>query len=256
MNENQFTELYQSYSSAMLLEIIEKSREYQALAVEAARTELARRESLGEDLEQAQMEFETKKSDAERKREKTEGLKRMIISTGKSLFYIVSPLITLRFDQIKPFLIISVFLVIVSVINLYRIISAAWFIFGIPPEFFLSGMSYILQLLIIPAITVLFLMRKQLGWPLAAMYFSFYSMGTAILLVMELFRKPSEFLPYEELFRPTSPYIYSVQLVFYGWMIWLLCRKSVTAVYRIDRIIMLVSIGAGLFLAFAGLLYS
>lgn len=66
---NHFTELYKTYSNPKLLEIIENGKDYQPIALEAAKTELESRKLTEAEITEAKQVLSAKQQEAEEKRE-------------------------------------------------------------------------------------------------------------------------------------------------------------------------------------------
>lgn len=250
MEENQFLTQYRTFNSADLMEIIANASDYQPLAVEAAQFELERRKSSGEDIEQAKLAFEVKKTETARKQGQFEMIKNLVVSVFKSLINLINPLLSFLPGKSKPFLVISVFLVVISLPSLYGLIVNFKFMINPEYDFWERGMlGFLLKMLMIPAITVLFLLRLKVGWAVVALYFTYYATGLLGGLIIELFKKPSDYVPYQEFFQMPSPLQVFFWLLLPIGMIWLLCRRSVLSLFKIDRITLFISLAGGVLLA-------
>jgi hypothetical protein len=246
MNLNNFTELYHTWATDQLLDIIDNPSYYQPMAVDAARLELESRHLSAAQLEAA------KKKQADRQKIKADKLQRTkafgdkIKSVGSTFTDTYNPTQHEPLTTDTYIKLISLFLGGLSVYQVFKELDMLGFMLTDPSASWdLSMVLYFLPLLLAPAAGLLFWFRKRAGWILSTLFFTNMAAGALLLFLSAMNRQPSGNAALDTLFPSVSPAAYIGSLLISGGAIWVMAKEPVRAVYSIHRQTMFTTIALG-----------
>lgn len=247
MSPNPFAEVYKKLSNADLMEIISNPKDYQALALEAARSEFESRKLTDEQKMEAKRELLLKLEEADIKRRRVLDIEEKLKYTGRTVFEKFIPVMneprpTLnKTNLISLLLSISYFFYFVSEID-FLIFKFTYYDED-RYDFFIS----LLPIIVFPIIVFLFWKRKKSGWILLTILFSFSASGILFLFISEFYL----FLTNRN--DINSPYFVPFELIlpFLIFLVitWYFCRKQMRDIYKIDGLELISSLIFGISIA-------
>jgi hypothetical protein len=247
MNGNDFTTLYKTWATDKLLDIVDRPNEYQPLAVDAARLEIASRQLTQKQLIDARAEQDLRRRDkVNKQKQKVKDIEDKFTYVGSLLVDTVDPLQKKTPTADKPIKLISLF---IGGLFLYQLCTG----FGMLKILFsdnggkwdLSVVLFFLPFIILPTAGLLFWFRKKNGWMLSTIYSSYTAVGAIPMFIMELNRQPTGIPALDTLFPTTSPTLYIGTLLVFGGLTWTLCKEDMREVYQVDRKAMFTALGIG-----------
>jgi hypothetical protein len=246
MNENNFTELYKTWTTDKLLDIIDSPSDYQPLAVETAQRELDRRQLSMEQLVAA------KAIQAERQREKSNKQQRIkavedkIKSVGSLVADTFNPIQSETPTTDKYIKLISLFLGGLFLYDVYLEFGLMKFMFTeATAHWDLGTMLIFLPWIILPTASILLWYRKKHGWTLATLFFSNTAAGAIQSFIHELNRKPTGIPALDTLFPTTSPIVYIGAFLLFEGVTLAMTKENIREAYDIDKETMFLAIGLG-----------
>lgn len=256
MKENNFTNLYKTWTTDKLLDIIDNPNEYQPLSVEAAQIEINNRQLTPEQLDEAKKIQSARLFEKEIKHQKVKAVEDKLKSVDTSLADSLNPIQKELPSTDKYIKLISLLL---GGLFLYQFIKDFKFLrfilFQEDSKWDFSIVFYFIPLILLPSAGLLLWFRKKIGWILATVFFS-YSSSFAILLFIKTFNyTPSCFPAVDNLFPTPSPTAYIFTLLFYGGLTWIMSKANIREVYNVNKPDMFITIGIGvaivIFIAFS-----
>lgn len=229
---NEFTERYKQETNTELLRIIEKSDDYQPLAVEVAKTELDSRNLTVSELNSAKEELRLERQDSEQKEQK----KQERINKVRNIA--IDNLNPIQESPIKTDRLINLISILFGGIALYQIIKEFGmlkFMFSGQGEWDFSMVLYFLPLVMIPTASILFWLRKKFGWILLNFYLCFSAVNSISLILMTWNMKPTGNAALDSLFPVTSPIVYIMTSLFFIGTLWLINKQDLKVKFRIDK---------------------
>ncbi len=245
MSENNFTALYKSLPTDKLLDIVDKSHDYQPLAVETARLELNSRRLTAEELETAKAIQAGRQNEQAGKRQKVKAVEEKFKSVGSSIIETFSPQKE-ALNTDKYIKLISLFLGGLFLYELYKEFGMLKYMFNGEDKWDFSVVLFLLPLILLPTASLLFWFRKRLGWTIATLFFSYTAAGAVVFFIHELNRKQTGIAVLDTIFPTTSPIIYVPSFLLFGGITWLLSKGNIREVYNIGRERMYITIGIGI----------
>ncbi len=246
MKENNFATLYKTWSTDLLLDIIDNPSNYQPSAVEAARLEIDIRQLTPEQLRDAKAKQDLRRQDITTKQQKVKSIENKVKSVGSSLADTFNPIQKETPTTNKLIILISLFIGVLFLYQLYKGFAILKFMFTDNfSKWDFSMVLYFLPFIILPTAGLLFWFRKKIGWKLAAIFFSYTTASTIPLFILELHRKPTDVPVLDTLIPTTSPILYIGTLLVFGGLTWTLCKVNLRKAYQIDKKSMLISLGIG-----------
>lgn len=246
MTDNPFIQRYKTTDTSELMEIIDRSSDYQPMAVEAARLELDNRQLTQEQLADAKTKQDLRRQEKASKQQKVKDIEDKFTSVVSSLADTFSPIKKESPTTDNFIKIISLFIGGLFLYQLYKEFGMLKFMFisdGGKWDF--SMVLYFLPFIILPTAGLLFWFRKKIGWTLTAIYSSYTAAGTIPMFIMELNLKPTGFPALDGLFPTTSPTVYIGTLLVFGGLTWTLCKENMREVYQVDKKSMFIALGIG-----------
>jgi len=239
----EFADRYKKLSNSELLDILQHPGNYQPLAVEAAKNEMASRQLSEEDIYEARQTLLARQFKKDQLNEKNELLKSKLIEAGNVLYDTINPIQTSPASAIKLVRLISIVftgLILYQLVNDFQLIT-----------FILRGKEtgfgftlYLFPLLIEISGTILFWLKNQVGWILLSLFCSLSLVETCWSAYMYIKWQ----LEKKEFFFSIgfpSPVVMIVSMLLFVATIYVLCRKDIREIYRIDNPIMKLFLIAG-----------
>ena len=241
---NQYTELYKSLSNSDLLKIINNPNDYHLSAIEAAKSELADRQLTEVELESANAENEIQESKKQAQIEKKQALKNNFRSTISSIGNTINPIQKEPLTKNKIIIIIGLVFSLMFLVQVFSLWGLIKFMFTNKSAIWdLSMVIYFLILISLPLGTVLFGFRKKIGWVVLSVYIG-YSACYSIILFSELIFIHHPENPFiTNLFPPISPLPILLKTLFFGGMLWAMCRDEIRSDYHIDKKTLFITTG-------------
>ncbi len=235
MKSNDFTEYYKTISNAEILSIIENPRDYQPIAVEAARNEFSNRKLSNAEVKEARLELIANQLQKQKQREKVKIIEAKIRAKGQTVIDGISPIqigISSTEKTIRIIVIVFTSLFLYQSIEFFKIHLI--YIKDIPQSPF-DGILYFLPQILLPIAIFLFWKKKTVGWILLTIYLTFSIVGAAGSLTQSFLWRTSDSPIFDNIFpRPSStPYI--LQLIFLIGAMYALCKKNIREAFTVDN---------------------
>jgi hypothetical protein len=245
---NQFSERYKTLSTPELLKVIDTPSDYQALAVEAAVEELANRGLTGQEIADARSENESLELEEQLQKEKRKLFENKLKDVGAYIADAVNPVFETSPKTKRVINLLISLLGITFLIQLFSEFPMVKFLltYGKATLTFKTSMLYFLPL-IMPFMGAFLLWRsKILGWLLSAAFLISSAVIPLTIFFVSVFRHVTRpgFSNFAD--RLIAPSIGS--MLFYGGCLWLIFRKDVREVYRIDKSAISIAVGLGIIL--------
>jgi len=232
---NNFSEYYKSISDTELLGILDNPGDYQPLAVEAAKEELANRQLSDTEIQEARQPIIAKQTQKEKEREKVKEVETKIKVAGHAFIDTINPIqsgIPSTEKTIRLIVIVFAGLFLYQVISDFRMLSL---MLKDISRFDTSSFFYFIPFVIIPTATIFFWMRKTFGW-LLLVFFVIYSVVGIFWMFLENFGRTSSGLTgFDNLFPSPSPISNVIQLIFFGGTLYILCKPTIKEVFKIEN---------------------
>ncbi|MDQ8004017.1 MAG: hypothetical protein REI64_04390 [Pedobacter sp.] len=245
MNENNFTELYKTWTIDKLLDIIDNPNDYQSLAVESAKLELERRQLTKEELETAQAVQKEKQREKADKSQNTKDIEDKFKSIGLSVVDKLNPIQKETPTTDKQIKFISFFVGGLFLFQLFKEFNTLTYFFVYDGNWDMSMLSYLLFFFILPTGGISFWLRKTFGWMLLTFYFSYTTIAAILLLSSQLNTEKTNSVALDKLLPTFSPMIYIGAFIIYGFATISMSRENIREIYKIERQRMLLIITLG-----------
>ena len=238
-----FTETYKTLTNTELFKIIERKKDYQVLAVEAAQNEINKRNLSAVDIQNSKNEIENeeKKKDIilKNKKDKEEKLNQL----GSTFFDTISPLQKGIQTPEKLVRLITIIFTGLSIIQFFLEFGMISFMFtSNSAEWDFSMILYFMPLIIIPLTTILFWKRKKIGWIFLTLFLTCSATSSAGLFLTSLNTDYSIPSIFDDLLPQTIPTDFLFLLLFYAGTLWVICKKDIREIYTINEKSMITSI--------------
>ncbi|HEX3009885.1 MAG TPA: hypothetical protein VHO90_19955 [Bacteroidales bacterium] len=227
-----FNELFNSYTNAQLLRILENSDDYKPHAVDTAREILSRRQLSDKEMEAAHNELLAEKQAALAQTQKIN----KVVSLGNSVVDSLNPIQTKAPSAEKIIRYVTIGFVILCVFEIVKDFDTIWYaITDSSTEWDFSMLLYFCPMVIIPVATYLFYKRKKAGWILLSIILTYIASGALSLFALTFNEDPSESMAFENTFPPISPVTYLLSLIVFGGTLIVISNKNIRSLYRIER---------------------
>jgi len=238
---NPFTDQYKKLSNSELLWVINNLDDYQLLAIDAAKTELASRQLTLEEMTIAENDVKVRQNAEHAKIEKDLALKNIVKKTTNSM----ADIIRRPAPKHKIKIIISIILSLIFLFQAFSRVDLLKFMltyndaqWDLPTAFlFIPWLAILMGLL-------LFWFRKKAGWIVLSVYITYQACYSIIEFFVWTFRDYPES---PLLKRAVSPMTYLPSLfflvLFFSGMLWAMCRNDIRSEYHINKRISLLTIG-------------
>jgi hypothetical protein len=243
---NQFTEKYKTLSTAALLKIIDKPDDYQPLAVDAAKEELATRQLTAEELAIANAENEAELQEKQLKTEKRNAFENKVKDISATVIDAVHPIQRTPPTANRIINILSIVFGVLFLIEFFNQFSLIKFILtDKAAKWGFEMIFYLLSIFFIPVAAYMFWRRMKSGWVLFCVFFSYSALSAVILLCMLLKHRHAD-PAIDNLFPTPSPVTPLWNILFFGGCIWLVLKNEIREIYNIDKKTIYTSAGLGL----------
>jgi hypothetical protein len=253
---NQFSERYKTLTTPELLKVIDTPGDYQALAVEAAGMELANRGLTEQEIADARAENESLALEKQSQKEKSKIFENKVKDIGASFVETIGPVQSAPQSASRIIAIVSILLALRFLFQLYNNFGFIKYLVTYKEAHLgMQVLSYFLPIMLVPVAGLLLWKRKVLGWLLSSALFIFSVLGAFISLCFAV----KEHFKYADLANNTDGFITSSvwDLLFYGGCLWMIFKKDVKEVYRVDKSAVIIASSLGvillIFTFFAGL---
>jgi hypothetical protein len=230
---NPFTDQYKKLSNSELLWVVNNPDDYQLLAIDAAKTELASRQLTLEEMTIAENEVKVRQNVEHAKIEKDLALKNIVKKTTNSMADIIKRPAPKR--KIK--IIISIMLSLIFLLQIFSKIDLLKFMltdndakWDLPTAFlFIPWLAILTGLL-------LFWFRKKTGWIILSVYLSYSTCTSIIEFFVWTFREYPESPIIKRAISPMNylPSLFVIVL-FFSAMLWAICRNDIRSDYHVSR---------------------
>ncbi len=239
---NNFSEYYKTISDTELLNILDNPANYQPLAVEAAKEEFANRQLSDTETQEARQPLVAKQAQKEKDREKVKAVETKIKAAGHTFIDTINPIQSGIPSTEKT---IRLIVIIFGGLFLYQIISDLKMLTLMLKDitrFDTSSFFYFLPIVIIPTATILFWRQKTLGWILLVFFLTYSAVGILWMFIKSLSRNSSGLTAFDNLFPTPSLIAYIIQLLFFGSILYVLCKPNIKDRFKIEPQKMIVTI--------------
>ena len=241
---NNFYERFVNYSNSQLLEIIDKSTDYQPLAVETAKEILENRNLSKEEVQIAREEVDNQGKLNKAKIRKKEIIENKVKDLGEDVIKTIHPIQTNVFSDSRTILMVSIVLGILSLFKIYQEFEFIKFMLTSPvSEWDVSIFFYFFPLVILPLGTILFWIRKKSGWILLTIYLTFIALAAIVTFIYIQTTEPSGFSPLDDLTSNNSFLKHFWSLFLNGGLLWVICKENIRKIYNIEKLTLIISIG-------------
>jgi hypothetical protein len=225
---NPFADKYKTLPTAKLIEIIENSHNYQALAVDAAKQELTGRT----DVEIAQQKFKETTSQTQQQEELNQKKRQLIQDKASTIFEYADP-----FTNKTPEKSIVILCVVLSILFLYKAVTSISFLilmFSDIPEADYSTYWFFIEFFYLP-VSIYFLWRKhKIGWYMFLIWLIYQIIIdiTYLYITSQLPDVDSSFSQIIEL-PSTSSYIF--KLLIHLAFVYFMVKPSIRNLFQIEK---------------------
>lgn len=244
-----FKEHYKKVSNAELLNILDNHKDYQTIALEAARLEFENRQLTEIEIEEARRPELEKKLQREKESKKINAVENKISTVSQNIFNIVNPVQAGIPSSEK---IIRLLVIAFGIVFLYTFIgnfeSYIFFLKDFPKSPFDSSLV-LFPLVVLAAGTYTFWKRKRIGWTLLTIFVVNSAVGILWSLVYDYLFDYNEFSYLNNFSLRTPLRTYIVELVFLSGPLYILCKSTIREIFLIDKKRMIVTISTTLVLS-------
>jgi len=249
MNDTSFGNLYKTWPTDQLLDIVDNPDDYQQAAVIAARLEISSRQLTAAQLTTAKNIQAARQQEELDKKENAQIIEEKLKSVASSVTDTFKPIHNQEPGTDRYILLISIFIGGLFVYEVYSQFAFLSFMFSDMKSWDFASMLYFLPLLLLPLSALLFWFRIKTGWLLATLYFSYSATGNIPLLLSAFERQPTS-SNLDIIFPAISPVVYAGSLLLFSSATWIMCKKSIREVYGISRQTMITTVGLGIVIVF------
>lgn len=227
--DNQYSEIYKKLSALKLLEIIDNSKDYKILAVEAAKLELENRKLDEQYISEIKNEIRLKKCEQQNIETETKKKQKEVVSKFVELSEYANPLI-----EKSPVKLITILVVLLSIIEIFKLVtnfsSIKYAFENIDLLFDLN----ILELIYLP-ITIFFLWRKSLiGWRMLFIWL-LYNIVTTGILTYYVFQIQDITGPLANFIKTPSLSTCLLSLGFYIGLLYFINKRTIKPLFKINN---------------------
>ena len=222
---NSFADKYKTLPTAKLLEIIENSHDYQTLAVDTAKKELAGRN----DIDIAQQEFKEKATQVQQQAELDHKKRKDIQDKTSTIFEYIDP-----FAKKTPQKSIVILCVVLSTLFLYKAITSIGFLtymFSDIAEADYSTYWFFIEFFYLP-INIYFLWRKtKTGWYMFLIWLIYQIMMDITYLYMTS-QLPDVDSSFSQIIELPSVSSYILKLLIHSAFIYFICKPTIRNLFH------------------------
>jgi len=241
---NEFEERYVSFSTHKLLKIVENAKQYQVIAVEAAKAELSTREISEEDIRSFKNEMLTQKNKAIDRQRQINEIEFKAKDVGNELLQSLNPVRSEPQTIDERIKLIAIVCGLVAVYQLYQGFDLLRFMFvDSGASWGIDLFFYILPTIVLPLGVFFFWRRNKAGWILLIGLMVYY-LSSAIGWLLYYWIDENDFV-----FTIINPIAELLYIIFFGLIIYVFLRTDMRDVFLVDKTTAMVTIGVTIFLA-------
>ena len=241
---NEFIERYKTLSSSDLLRVIENQSDYQAKAVEAAKSEIQERNLSNQEFQEAKNVLETERNERKKQDDKKAAIEKKVKVVSTTFFNTINPIQKSAPSAEKLIRLITIVFGLITIVKWYNEFGLiTYMLTDDTGGWDLSMVEYFLPLILLPAATILFWLRKKSGWILMASYLTYSAISSLGLTIMTWNMQPSGMPALDNLFPQTSPIALIMTTLFFGGTLWVLTKKEIKEQYEINKQTLITTIG-------------
>jgi len=235
---------YTSYSNLELLKIIDNPGDYQPVAVDAAKAIFKSRNLSETEIAIAKEALSALNQEKADKELRNKQLETKVKAFGASVLTTVNPIQTEVPGIEKTIKIISYFFAFVFLFLVYIEFAVIMdLIENIATEFDFSVLVYFFQILIIPTAAILFYKRKKIGWTLLAGYLLLAAFFSLVFFIIGINVEATSNILFENETSGSTPAAFLLTLVFFGGILWVICKEEMRKIYTVDKKYMFLTFG-------------
>lgn len=251
MNDSIFTSLYETWPTDKLLDVLDNPSEYQPIALDTARAEIARRNLTEQQLDEARADQLVRRLVAEEVGTRKVSQQEKVMKAGRFVVDWLSP-VDVASRPARWYIQIVALLVggnglylLYQKSNTIRAIFAGevrldyWWIWAGP-----------IDIVLFITMAVLFWLRRKTGWILLAGSASLKAASTITSFVRDLNTEPVQAFGFE-LFPDVPLETYLFNLLLSGSLVATLCQEQIRTVYNVSKRTMYIVISVGVVVAIA-----
>jgi hypothetical protein len=225
---NPFSQRYQAYSAAALLDILDHPSDYTPEALAAAQAELQGRNLSEQALADAREDNLAILQARQLQRAPAAMAAKQVESTLGKLFDTLNPIHATAPMAEKWARWLSIVFVLMAIATWYQHFRFMMdmFAWGFS-EWDFSMVEYAFPLLLLPAGAILFAWRKREGWHLMAAFLVYSTLQAAGLVILAWSWEPFGMTALDELFPQPSLWMYVLITLFFGSLLWAVARPPI-----------------------------
>lgn len=230
-DSDQFSNYYKTISNAELLDILNNPRDYQPLALEAAKKEFSDRQLSENDVKEATELLNEKRLQKHRKKEKIKTIENRIKEGGETLIDTLNPIqsgIPTIEKRIRWITIVMGGFFLYNFIQDFQ--THVFYAKGIL-RFPIESAIYLGLLLLLLVAIFTFWKRLKIGWILLVMYLVF----SLVAVIMQTIAWSPDVSPLQNFFPQPSILTLVIQLIFLGGLIYVLCKQHIRSEFSISE---------------------
>lgn len=227
--------LYSTWTTDMLLDVVDSPEEYLPEAVLAAQDEIDSRRLSPDQLSQAREEQELRhKKDPTQKWGATR-IQRSIQTATISAVDFLNPVDESERSNDWYINIISLLLLGLGLYHVYlKFHVFSYILADIDRLWDPSWIEYLMPMVLMPIAAILLLRRMKSGWVLTVVYSAYMATLSIALLIHGLFSEPLEVIT-DELMGQVTLMVYLASAAVFASIVWALCREQTRDIYRVER---------------------
>lgn len=241
---NPFSEKYKSSSTSDLLKIIADPDNYQPLAVEAATLEIADRHLTDTELNEAKAELEFQQQENKIRIEKKKGIENNVKRNIFNFLHSINPIEKSTPTADKLIKLICIIFGAKAIFKIYKGFNYVASLFTYNSGYWdVWTVWFFIPLILLPIAIVLFWQRKKIGWIFLAIFLTYSTINIIALIYSILIHQSSGYPTIDNLFpRPslTGPIL---TFVFFGGVLFTICKKNIREKFGVNIIHLIASIG-------------
>lgn len=243
ITSDDFTEYYKTISNTELLIILDNPDGYQPLAIEAAKKEFSNRQLTDLDIKEAKEPIIAKQIQKEKQQETVKAIENKIITAGNTLFDTINPIQSGIASTEKIIRLIVLFFGGTFLYLFLKNFQLHFIYIKDFSRFPIDSILYFIPLLLLSSASLLFWKRKTSGWILLSIFLTFSIVTAVWAFINYFFWKPSGHEWIDKAFPKPDLIKLITLLVFVTGIQYVLCKENIKKVFKIDKNIMLATIG-------------
>ena len=232
---NNFIEHYKTINDTELLSILDNLKDYQPLAVEAAKEEFSNRKLSEIQIQKARQQLISIQQQKDKDKEKLKAVETKIKTAGHTFIDTINPIQSGLPTTEKT---IRLTVIIFGGIFLYKLINNFQTHLGFFKDiakFPFYSVLYLLPEILLPVAVFLFWKKKSIGWILLTVFLTFSAVNLTWAIIRSYISRPTSFGMLSNLISNVSPTVFIIPLLFFIANIYVLCKNNIREVFKIDK---------------------